>query len=563
MGSRPALLLLAAAAAAGSTLGTAAAATPGEQGPARPRLVAAGPAADPTDVPGGGFLRVTFSPDGDGRRDAVVVRLRAHQGDHLTLWVHPITRSAFYLPARRAAAGVTTLRWDGLQSDGTRYPDGSYVLRVCDSKTRLCSQERVLAHLRIVSVYVARDTAVDVGEVVRAHVDTDRAGPYTLGLVSAATPDGPGVGDIEAGHAGTIRYRIPEVPEGGLWLLRVRSRGEVANFPLVVHEPTLPLDAPPAHTALVVYPYLTWRAYDVYDQNRDGVADSWYAHPRRPVVPLYGPFEPPAKEPSQEGREPNPGSQSAFEAWMLQHHLVAQHVTDVELGRMPPALLDRYSMIVFEGHTEYYELKTYRSVLAYRNRGGRLYFFQGNPFYGQAQIVGTHVWRRSYRYRTAQRSDFGLAGVGFRSCCWPETVRPVYRLASGVVERFPWMFAGTGLKDGDPFGIADGEVDTIDPQLSPPGTVAVATATVPPFTPRRIDEPTNAWFGSTPVPYEPSWVKPRRIDIAYVQAGKGEIFSWANTGFLKTVQFQEEGLPATQRAQLDRVALNVWERFTR
>jgi hypothetical protein len=247
---------------------------------------------------------------------------------------------------------------------------------------------------------------------------------------------------------------------------------------------------------------------------------------------------------------------------MLEHGLKAQSVTDVELGRMPLSLLRRYATIVFEGHTEYYELGTYEKLRRYRDQGGRLYFMQGNSFYGRAQIRGSEIVRLSYRYRTAERSDFALAVTGFRECCWPRTIRPVYHLARGAVEALPWAFAGTGLKDGDQFGIAAGEVDTVDPQLSPPGTITVATATVPEFTPTSVKE-VDGWIGTHPIPYEPAWKRPRRIAIAYAATGKGAVFSWANTGFMKTIGSGSSGLPASERKALDRVALNVWEHFAR
>ena len=528
----------------------------------RPAIVAASPATDPSDVVGGGFRRVTFSPDGDGREDVVTIRARAVPGHGLSLWLHPASRTPVYLPAGKAADGVTTLRWRGIQPDGTRYPDGSYVLRVCDTVTHRCSKGRVLAHLRLLSMYVRRATGVSPGETLQVQISSDRPGPYSLDLVSAANPTAPGFGRVEIPHAGSVPFRVPQVPNGGLWLLRVRSGAALMHFPLVVHEPTIQLDAPPPHTALVVYPYLTWRAYDMFDGNRDGVVDSWYAHPHNPVVPLYGPFEPPTLDPALEGREPNPTSQDAFAAWLAEHKLTAEHVTDVELGTLPASVLQRYSTIVFEGHTEYYERSTYDEVRAYRSAGGRLYFLQGNAFYGAAQVGTSSVYRQSYRYRTPARSDFALAVTGFRSCCWPSTIRPVYHLQSGAVESLPWLFAGTDLQDGDPFGIALGEVDTVDPVLSPAGTVTVATAQVPAFTPTSERE-SRAWIGSKPIPYPPAWKHAQTIAIAYARTGEGEVFSWGNTGFLKTVRFGAYAVPATERAALDRAALNVWERFTR
>src|SRR5262249_45340724 len=56
---------------------------------ATPVLLAAAPHGDPSDRSGGGFLRVTFSPDGDGRRDAVLIFVRARPGHELFLHVRP------------------------------------------------------------------------------------------------------------------------------------------------------------------------------------------------------------------------------------------------------------------------------------------------------------------------------------------------------------------------------------------------------------------------------------------------------------------------------------------
>ncbi len=529
--------------------------------PAGPTILAASPAHELSDTVGGDFFRVTFSPDGDRRDDVVRIRVRTTPGEPLVLRVAPTSRSAKLVPVPPATGTVTTVTWTGLEPDGTRYPTGSYVVHVCDARTNACSAKAVLAHLRLISLDARTATGVSVGDPLAVDVSTDRAGPVTVDLVPPEDPDGPGLGAAQV-RAGASSWRVPDVPHGGLWLLRARSGDAVTHFPLVVHQPGWSLDHPPEHAVLVVYPYLTWRAYDLYDANRDGQVDSWYAHPRHPVVPLYGPFEPPTTDPAAEGLEPNPQSQTAFAEWLAANRLTAQHVTDVELGTIPNAVLQRYSELVFAGHTEYYELGTYRKVLRYRDAGGHLYFLQGNSFYGQAQIVGDQVWRRSYRYRTAARSDFGLAVTGFRSCCWPPSIRPLYHLAAGAVAALPWAFAGTDLKDGDPFGVAAGEVDTVDPGLSPPGTVTVATATVPSFTP-KTERDSLAWIGTRPIPYEPAWKRPQTIAVAYARAGRGEVFSWGNTGFMKSLYDPALGLPVNERAELGRVALNVWEHFAR
>jgi hypothetical protein len=525
---------------------------------AGPIVVGATPHADPTDRPGRGFLRVTFSPDGDGRHDRVAVRVRSKPGDRLVLRVHPDSnRKIFDADARLVISTVTTLTWDGLEPDGKPRAAGSYVLMACSSATGACATTRVLAHLRIVSVWAPRAEAVSVGEKVPVVVETDRTGPYVLDLAPASNPRAPGVGAQVVEGPGRLLYPVPRVT-GGLWLLRVTSGRAVGHFPLVVHEPSLSLASPPNGTALVVYPYITWRAYDRADLDRDGEVDSWYAHPRRPVVRLFGRFEQVRRELSRAGREAEPEKQQAFATWLWRHALFPQHVTDVELGRISLADLRRYAVIVFAGHTEYYANGTYDRLLAYRNGGGRLYFMSGNSFYGQVSVGKATIVRRSYRFRTPTRSDFRLAATGFRSCCWPEAITPRYRLAVGVSTSLPWLLDGTYLKDGDAFGIADGEVDTVDPKLSPPGTVTIASATIPPYASRTRP---LGWIGTHSFPYERAGVRTRRVTIAYATTGGGEVFSWGNTGFV--LSLFDEKLPPRERAALDHVALNVWKRFTR
>jgi hypothetical protein len=527
-------------------------------GVAVPVVVVAAPHGDPTDRPGGGFLRVTFSPDGDGRRDRVVVRVRSTVGDRLVLRVHPDSNpQTFDADARLVISDVTTLTWNGLEPDGKPRAAGSYVLSACSSATGVCATTRVLAHLRILSVYAPRATAVSVGDSVSVVVESDRAGPYLLDLAPASNPRAAGVGAQTLQGPGRVLYRIPRVA-GGLWLLRVTSGRAVGHYPLVVHEPSLSLATPPHGTALVVYPYITWRAYDRADLDRDGEVDSWYAHPRRPVVRLMGRFEQVRRELSRAGREAAPEDQQAFVAWLGQHALTAQHVTDVELGRLSLAELRRYAVIVFPGHTEYYERATYDRLLAYRNGGGRLYFLSGNSFYGEVTVGTSTIVRRSYRFRTPTRSDFRIAATGFRSCCWPKSIVPSYRLADGIRARLPWLLDGTDLQAGDVFGEARGEVDTTDPNLSPPGTVRIASATIPPYASRTRP---LGWIGTRSFAYERSGVKARRVDIAYAATGSGEVFSWGNTGFV--LSLEDDSLPATERAALDRVAMNVWRRFTR
>ena len=96
---------------------------------AAPTVVAASPHADPSDRAGGGFLRVTFSPDGDGRNDRVVIRMAAP--GRYVLHIHAVsTIGEFEVP--------------GLTWDGGDHPTGSYVIQICTVDGG-CAATKVLA----------------------------------------------------------------------------------------------------------------------------------------------------------------------------------------------------------------------------------------------------------------------------------------------------------------------------------------------------------------------------------------------------------------------------------
>src|SRR5438067_2231426 len=179
-----------------------------------------------------GFRRVTFSPDGDGRNDLVTIRVRAAKGERLVLQLRTTGVLRYVDVGEDDSPGtISTLTWNGLAADGIRRADASYILRVCSATPLWCARTRVLVHLRIVSLYTPHATAVSVGQRLRVDVATDRAGPYRLDLVSAADPLASGMGATKLARAGWVDYRVPDVPEGGLWVLRLRSGRAVTFFP--------------------------------------------------------------------------------------------------------------------------------------------------------------------------------------------------------------------------------------------------------------------------------------------------------------------------------------------
>src|SRR5439155_274547 len=128
--------------------------------------------------------------------------------------------------------------------------------------------------------------------------------------------------------------------------------GDRFRAPVVVRNATFPLDHPPPHTALLVWPYLTWRAYNAYDADLNGIPDSWYQFWRQRRVSLVGTILPGGQEDDYQAAQP-------FSTWLCSRKPRVESITDVELRHVPLSTLRRYAAIVFPGHSEYYEPATY------------------------------------------------------------------------------------------------------------------------------------------------------------------------------------------------------------
>jgi N,N-dimethylformamidase beta subunit-like, C-terminal len=243
--------------------------------------------------------------------------------------------------------------------------------------------------------------------------------------------------------------------------------------PVVVRNGSFPLDHPPSHTALLVWPYLSWRAYNAYDADLNGIPDSWYQFWRQRRVSVVGTLLP-------HGHEDDHQAVLPFSRWLCSRHPRAESITDVELRNVPLSTLRRYAAVIFPGHSEYYEPATYDLLKRYRDGGGNLVFLQANPFYRQVRLDRAHnaLVMTDFDAREG-RSDFELAGVGYDGCCFPRSrARPYVAAIGPDFERVRWLFRGTGIGAGQSFGHAGSESDRIDPELTPRDHVVAARAIV-------------------------------------------------------------------------------------
>jgi hypothetical protein len=113
----------------------------------------------------------------------------------------------------------------------------------------------------------------------------------------------------------------------------------------------------------------------------------------------------------------------------------------------------------------------YDVVERYRDLGGNLAFLSANDFFYKVVKHGQEMHGR-WRWRDLGRPEAALVGEQYID--WNHDTYPnrPYRVVGA--QKAPWLFRGTGLRDGSTFGVYGIEVDAVAPS-SPPATKVLAT----------------------------------------------------------------------------------------
>jgi hypothetical protein len=243
-----------------------------------------------------------------------------------------------------------------------------------------------------------------------------------------------------------IRLEVGEWPSG-LYVARLHGAGGVGAAPFVVRPRRLG-----ERRVAVVLPTNTWAAYNLRDVDGNGVGDSWYASPEVRSVDLTRPFLDGGVPPRFAGYD------RAFLRWLdLRRHRV-DVLADDDLERVASGdhLARLYDLIVFPGHEEYVTRHAYDVVERYRDLGGNLMFLSANNFFYRVERRGQRLFKLG-RWRDLGRPEASLVGVQYVD--WNQNRYPntPYRVVGA--HRAPWLFAGTGLRDGDRFGRYGIEID--------------------------------------------------------------------------------------------------------
>jgi hypothetical protein len=141
-----------------------------------------------------------------------------------------------------------------------------------------------------------------------------------------------------------------------------------------------------------------------------------------------------------------------FIAWMESAGYRADYCTDVDLHRDGRTLLDPYRLLVSVGHDEYWSDAMRDAAEGFVAAGGNAAFFSGNTAWWRVVFHDPVTFSRVGFWHELGRPENAMIGVSFRN--GGERDRTDFPVPVGyrVQHAGHWVYAGTGLRDGDIFG---------------------------------------------------------------------------------------------------------------
>jgi hypothetical protein len=269
------------------------------------------------------------------------------------------------------------------------------------------------------------------------------------------------------GEAVTTPQRILRPAGGAAWNVPIHlganwpSGDYVARLTWPGHSDYAPFILRPTKLGtapvLVIEPTNTWHAYDALYN------DSWYISSKVHVIDLAHPWT----DHTIKGQPTPDGLPKQFQVldvgflrWYWKSGYRADFFSDDDLEHIKNVKqLLRYKAIIFGGHEEYVTAHVYKLITEYRDAGRNLAFLSANNFFYRVKVHGNTMIGRT-RWRDLGKPEASLIGAqyvgwnGQDGSNWPN--RPYH-----VVDReaAPWLFKGTGLRNGATFGKYGIEID--------------------------------------------------------------------------------------------------------
>jgi hypothetical protein len=256
-------------------------------------------------------------------------------------------------------------------------------------------------------------------------------------------------------QAKTQWLAAPRGPSGLYFLQLEAPGGRLGYAPFVLRPRHLG-----SERVLVVLPTNTWQAYNFRG------CETWYCNPYFNGVDLARPF-------LNRGVPPHfRGYDQGFLRWLAHMGKHPDFLADDDLERVSgDELAHDYDLVVFSGHDEYATPHVWDAVARYRDLGGNLAFLSANDFFYRVVRRRGHLLDRTGHWYDVGRSDAGLIGAGYVG--WFANRYPNRPYTVTGARLAPWLFRGTGLRNGDAFGNYGIEISQRTSE-SPPGTQVLA-----------------------------------------------------------------------------------------
>ena len=263
----------------------------------------------------------------------------------------------------------------------------------------------------------------------------------------------------------------------GIYMLKLLSSDGGASFvPLTIRD-----DA--SHAAIVVQSSVTtWQAYNGWGGANLYTGPKFLTETRSRVVSFDRPYD-------GTGSGEYFGREDLLVDQIEAMGLDVTYTTDVDT-HAPPELLTNHKMFVSGAHDEYWSKEMRDGVEAARDRGVNLVFMGANAAFRRIRLepspLGPH--RREVNYRNASEDPLNKVDPAAVTTSWrdPPNARPESSMIGNFYECNPvnadmvigeataWVFAGTGLKDGDKLPkLVGNEYDRVTPERPTPPNIEV------------------------------------------------------------------------------------------
>jgi hypothetical protein len=150
-----------------------------------------------------------------------------------------------------------------------------------------------------------------------------------------------------------------------------------------------------------------------------------------------------------------------FVAWLERAGYAVDYCTDLDVHRDGDlALLRGYRLLLSVGHDEYWSDTMRANVERFVDGGHNVAFFSGNTCWWRVAFDDEYSFRRLRNWSdrpVPDRPENSLTGVSYRNGGERDYDRHPVHVGYRAQHTDHWVYAGTGLADGDTFGDGPGE----------------------------------------------------------------------------------------------------------